>query len=562
MFRLLVIPVLFLLGNTAARADDAKLVKDQNESWFGKFIDGKRYGYIHLHNSQEADGTYSFKQTTVMLLLTDNGAQRVEVSQERRLDAKPPFALLEEKAITRHQLLHRPGAPIIQEVIRKRTPDGFEEIVRQGDVTRTRKLPPAEQAASRETVDVEAWVKRKPQVGDRRALPGYKADDPPGSLVLTTILDEPDGPLYEIETRNGQGRRVSITWYDTDGRMMRSREGRYETRREAAAQAQDIRLSDDLNVLSNVRLDRPLGNPRNLARLVLEVRGDVTTLADGPGQRLRTDPDTGRHILELGQLSDRWPLDAAKRDNYLAETAEFPIRHANVVALARQAVGNAETDLAKVKALVRFVHEHMRYVRDSRNPSVLEIIQLWEGDCSEYTSLLVTLARASGIPARSISGHAYIAEDGMFVPHAWAEVVVDGHWLGVDPTAGATELHPGYLRCDPKISGYLENELQLHFVSAEIKVPTREPSQSGFNENLIPPILFLAGWCLLALFNGRLAKRKGRPANIWLLLSLFGGPAITWILFRLQPEAVAAEQPAAEAAEIDPEKALAEEAPV
>ena len=67
--------------------------------------------------------------------------------------------------------------------------------------------------------------------------------------------------------------------------------------------------------------------------------------------------------------------------------------------------------------------------------------------CMEFTDLFITLARASGIPAREINGYAY-TENPEIQPlslvndvlHAWPEYydVDKGVWIPVDPTWGST----------------------------------------------------------------------------------------------------------------------------
>ena len=69
------------------------------------------------------------------------------------------------------------------------------------------------------------------------------------------------------------------------------------------------------------------------------------------------------------------------------------------------------------------------------------------GDCTEHTQLFIALARSVGIPAREVSGLAYMG-DGYrcFVWHAWAEVALDGHWVQVDPTFGEPVADPTHIK--------------------------------------------------------------------------------------------------------------------
>jgi hypothetical protein len=64
-----------------------------------------------------------------------------------------------------------------------------------------------------------------------------------------------------------------------------------------------------------------------------------------------------------------------------------------------------------------------------------------EGDCGDYSSLFVALARAKGIPARHIVGS--WAESGADQVHVWAEFYLEGlGWISVDPTVGQSSNQP------------------------------------------------------------------------------------------------------------------------
>jgi len=68
--------------------------------------------------------------------------------------------------------------------------------------------------------------------------------------------------------------------------------------------------------------------------------------------------------------------------------------------------------------------------------SALEVAKHPEGDCTEHAVLLAALGRALGIPTRVVDGLAYTERyagmDHVFVPHAWAQAWVDGHWQSFD----------------------------------------------------------------------------------------------------------------------------------
>jgi hypothetical protein len=84
--------------------------------------------------------------------------------------------------------------------------------------------------------------------------------------------------------------------------------------------------------------------------------------------------------------------------------------------------------------------------------SVLDILAVRQGDCTEHSLLFSTLARAVGIPAREVGGLMYLGDEIRiagsygFGGHAWNEVVLDGIWVPVDPTWGQTEVDATHIR--------------------------------------------------------------------------------------------------------------------
>jgi transglutaminase-like putative cysteine protease len=65
------------------------------------------------------------------------------------------------------------------------------------------------------------------------------------------------------------------------------------------------------------------------------------------------------------------------------------------------------------------------------------------GDCNERAQLLVAMARALGVPARTVAGLLYAK--GRFYYHAWAEVYL-GDWVAVDPTLDQVPADAAHVR--------------------------------------------------------------------------------------------------------------------
>ncbi len=108
-----------------------------------------------------------------------------------------------------------------------------------------------------------------------------------------------------------------------------------------------------------------------------------------------------------------------------------------VAALARRAVAGARDSAEAVARIESFVRKYIRKKDLSVGyATAAEVAASRQGDCSEHAVLAAAMCRAVGIPARVVSGLAHVDRVGKrkdaFVPHAWAQALVAGRWIGVD----------------------------------------------------------------------------------------------------------------------------------
>jgi hypothetical protein len=123
--------------------------------------------------------------------------------------------------------------------------------------------------------------------------------------------------------------------------------------------------------------------------------------------------------------------------------------------LSNNLVNPADNPIQKAQKIFMYVSTTLEYIDDL--PSQ-EMGAFWannhsKGDCSEYSSLMVTLLRIQGIPARKVTGFVvdndlafrpqvgysrnfYVTEsDSDILGHAWVEYYVpDIGWIACDPT--------------------------------------------------------------------------------------------------------------------------------
>jgi transglutaminase-like putative cysteine protease len=89
---------------------------------------------------------------------------------------------------------------------------------------------------------------------------------------------------------------------------------------------------------------------------------------------------------------------------------------------------------AKAIMMGDWIHDHMDYVLGSSDGTTTagDSFIKRQGVCRDFAHLLITLARAAGIPARMVSAYAWRLDPPDF--HAVVELWLEGAWHLVDPT--------------------------------------------------------------------------------------------------------------------------------
>lgn len=86
----------------------------------------------------------------------------------------------------------------------------------------------------------------------------------------------------------------------------------------------------------------------------------------------------------------------------------------------------------KADYLYHQVYSYMEYAQGVTDVDTTagEVYLKKQGVCQDYTHLLLCLCRMAGLPSRYVVG----MMTGEGYSHAWAEVLLDGVWVGIDPT--------------------------------------------------------------------------------------------------------------------------------
>lgn len=101
---------------------------------------------------------------------------------------------------------------------------------------------------------------------------------------------------------------------------------------------------------------------------------------------------------------------------------------------AQREFGSAGDGVARVMAILGWVHDHIDYVAgtSTAETTAAETFMTRAGVCRDFTHLTISLCRALSIPARAVSAYAFALQPPDF--HAIAEVYLEGAWWLVDAT--------------------------------------------------------------------------------------------------------------------------------
>lgn len=126
---------------------------------------------------------------------------------------------------------------------------------------------------------------------------------------------------------------------------------------------------------------------------------------------------------------------------------ELHIESANpqIVTLSEELSQGQKTACDKIGAFYDYVGDELVYTYNQNDWGAQAALGYMGADCTEYSSLMIALSRAAGIPARYYEGILYLADkpEGIAqTEHAWLDVYLPGvGWAAMDPTLGRSSIN-------------------------------------------------------------------------------------------------------------------------
>ena len=115
-----------------------------------------------------------------------------------------------------------------------------------------------------------------------------------------------------------------------------------------------------------------------------------------------------------------------------------------ITSLAEQLTTPGQSVCEQVRSYYDYLGDNLVYSYNAEDWGAQAAMGKMGADCTEYSSLLIALSRANGIPARYVEGLLFLSEDAANearLEHAWVEVYLPGNgWTPIDPTLGRSTL--------------------------------------------------------------------------------------------------------------------------
>ena len=425
-------------------ADFAAAAAPVDDTWMSVLLDGRKIGAMHTMRKAEGDRVITSQAMDVQL---DRAGTKIALAtSETDTESRDGRPLAFES--------HTTISGTVNLLRGKLRDDGqFEVHTEVGGAKQTRILAWPKGALLAEGLRL-ASLHTGLAAGTHYRQFAFQPESLDAVEIESTVgasepVDLPDGnrDLTRIEqVIHLPGTQTStVTWVDADLTVLKMAMPLmgYDLTMLACSKACAQAPNQSSDILSHAMMAVPTG----LSAAELQTGVILKLSATGPGVPLKlADTDEQQATTTPGGVEVRIaPLDVraapdredkptaadSQPNDWLQSTAP------EIVVLARRGVGKATQPREQMLNLEQFVRSYIR-TKDLNvgYASALEVARKPEGDCTEHAVLLAALGRAIGIPTRVVDGLAYTdhyaGAEHVFVPHAWAQAFVDGHWQSFD----------------------------------------------------------------------------------------------------------------------------------
>ena len=287
------------------------------------------------------------------------------------------------------------------------------------------------------------------EIGSRYSYDVFDSESQSIDTVRQKILayqqsDLFEGSAFKMETQYFGQKMTS--WIDASGKPLFEMAlggillSGLESETEAKRYLLESSMNKDESLLDFclIRTARPIEQPEKVTCLevIISGIGDDFAMPCDAGQvcvRQGSDVHCTVRVNPPDEEVGRGAGHDRPVDEYLMSTYTVPCQDERIASKAAEITKDASTDLEKVESLLAWLKGNIR-----KEPvdvfTALDVLEGEKAECQGHAYLYTAFARSAGIPTRIVSGIVYAADFKGFLYHSWAESLIEGSWISIDPT--------------------------------------------------------------------------------------------------------------------------------
>lgn len=419
-------------------AQDLNVASLTGTDWYGLYLNGQKAGYSMNSVAIESDGAVAVIEDAEFRISMAAAPQNMRIYSKRLYNADGSLRSIENRIEDPAGVKTFEARVVKNELVLESTMAGAKSEQR---------FPKPKESLT-DALKCAQLVSKNAKVGDElpftmfepmyaRELDGISKIE----AVEDHVLDGVQTKVFRVRTNLPAMGIDSNSLVTADGTVIEDVIGGIvKMRIEPEAMAKDVNYSNDVIVSNAALVDKPIRNPRTRETLELRIEGPMTSdhLFSDERQMLHADPGhfsfTARRVTREGLNVPKIPITEPSVVEWTKPSTYIQSGDAKLIEKARAVIGDTK-DAGEVSDLLcAWVHHNVRTEFSAQLSNALEVLERLEGDCTEYSTLFIGLARAAGLPAREAAGLIYMdtPKPGFYF-HQWAKVWV-GKWVDVDPT--------------------------------------------------------------------------------------------------------------------------------
>lgn len=268
-----------------------------------------------------------------------------------------------------------------------------------------------------------------------------------------------------------------VSWVDGQGRTLREETpSGLSLVRQAPEEAKLLppakSIPLDLITQTAVPIETPILEPGQKSFLRVRLSGfEPGHFSLGSGRQRFVEDVLEIRREDLGQVrSYKIPLQEPRFASYLQSTPFLQSDHPEIRSLVQRVLKGETDSLKAVTRIKEWVYNSLAKEPTVSIPNALQVLQTQRGDCNEHTVLFNAMARAVGIPAKTVVGMVYLR--GAFYYHAWSEVWL-GEWISLDSVLNQFPADVTHMKF---LEGEIDRQIDIIQLIGKLKIKVLEAS--------------------------------------------------------------------------------------